>query len=75
VAGRFSRTGPMAQPSHDREAAQPACSVRPEAEAAWLAYAGRRVVADRGVRWLMLAGVVFLIVGGDEGGLNVERRM
>jgi hypothetical protein len=37
--------------------------------------ADRHAVVDRGVRWRTLTGVVFPIAGGDEGGLNVERRM
>jgi hypothetical protein len=35
----------------------------------------RHAVADRDARRRMLARVVFPITGGDEGGLNMERRM
>jgi hypothetical protein len=42
---------------------------RPSLAACWHA------VADRGARRRMLVGVVFSIADGDEGGLNMERRM
>jgi hypothetical protein len=43
---------------------------------AWPSLAAyRHAVANRGARRRMLAGVEFLIAVGDEGGLNMERRM